>query len=83
MFDCKITKTGLSISLTFLTISKFYLRHPELIIIYNAGMKTLLRQGISEQLVYGYLVNKLKGIVEKPYIPDPFKNTTKCYKRVV
>ena len=36
--------------------SKFYHRHPELIVEYNIGLKTLLQQDISEPIFYGDLV---------------------------
>ena len=32
--------------------SKFYHRHPESIVIYNIGLKTLLQQGISEPILW-------------------------------
>ena len=40
--------------------SKFYHRHSELIVKYNIGLKTLLRQGISVPIFYGDLVYKFK-----------------------
>ena len=45
------------------TFSKFYHRHSELIVKYNIGLKSLLRQGISELIFYGDLVYKFKRIV--------------------
>ena len=45
--------------------SKFYHRHSGLIVKYNIGLKTLLLQGISDPLIYGDLVYKLKRIVRK------------------
>ena len=56
-------------------LSKFYIRHPELLVIvkYNIGLKTLLQQGISEPIFYGYLVYKFKRIVRKPNFSDQFK----------
>ena len=53
--------------------SKFYHRHSELILKYNIGLKTLLQQGISEPIFYGYLVYKFKRIVGKPNFSDQFK----------
>ena len=35
-----------------------YHRHSELIVIYNIGLKTLLKQGISDPIFYGDLVYK-------------------------
>ena len=40
--------------------SKFYRRHYELISTFNVGLKTLLRDGLSEPEFYGDLVYKLK-----------------------
>ena len=38
------------------TFSKFYHRHNELISKFNVGLKTLLREGLSESEFYGDLV---------------------------
>ena len=62
--------------------SKFYHRHPELIVKYNIGLKTLLQQGISEPIFYGDLVYKFKQIVGKPNFSDQFKKIVKRYIRV-
>ena len=62
--------------------SKFYYRHPELIVKYNIGLKTLLQQGISEPIFYGDLVYKFKRIVGKPNFSDQFKKIVKRYIRV-
>ena len=43
------------------TFSKFYCRHHELISKFNVGVKTLLREGLSEPEFYGDLVYKCKG----------------------
>ena len=48
----------------------------------NIGLKTLLQQGISEPIFYGYLVYKLKRIVEKPNFSDQFKKNVKRYIKV-
>ena len=42
------------------TFSKFYRRHYELISKFNVGLKTLLREGLSESEFYGDLVYELK-----------------------
>ena len=42
------------------TFSKFYRRHHDLVSKFNAGLKTLLRQGLSEPEFYGDLVYKFK-----------------------
>ena len=62
--------------------SKFYHRHPELIVKYNIGLKTLLQQGISEPILYGDLVYKFKQIVGKSNFSDQFKKIVKRYIRV-
>ena len=54
----------------FKAFSKFYHRHSELTVKYNIGLKTLMRQGISEPIFYGDLVYKFKRIFGKPYISD-------------
>ena len=52
---------------------KFYHRHPELIVKYKIGLKTLLQQGISEPIFYGDLVYKFNRIVVKPNLSVQFK----------
>ena len=47
------------------TFSKFYRRHYELISKLNVGLKTLLREGLSEPEFYGGLVYKFKKLKEK------------------
>ena len=61
--------------------SKFYHRHSELIVNYNIGLKTLLQQGMSELIFYGYLVYKFQRIVGKPNFSNQFKKIVKRYKR--
>ena len=57
-------------------------RHPELIVKYNIGLKTLQQQGISEPIFYGNLVYKFKRIVGKPNFSDQFRKIIKRYKKV-
>ena len=45
------------------TFSKFYRRHYELISKFNFGLKTLLREGLSEPEFYGDLVDKFKKLI--------------------
>ena len=63
-------------------LSEFYHRYSELIVKYNIGFKTLLKQCISEPLFYGDLVYKFKRIVGKPNFSDQFKKIVKRYIRV-
>ena len=44
-------------------ISKFYIQYYDLISKFQVGLKSLLRQGLSEPKFYGDLVYKLKQIV--------------------
>ena len=62
--------------------SKFYLRHSELIVKCNIGLKLFLQQGISEPTFYGFLVDKFKRIAGKPNFSDQLKKIVKCYIRV-
>ena len=55
------------------TFSKFYQTHPELIVKYNIGLKTLLQQGISEPIFYDDLDYKFKRIDGKPNFSDQLK----------
>ena len=47
------------------TFSNFYRRHHELISKLNVGLKTLLREGLSEPEFYGDLVYKFKKLKGK------------------
>ena len=55
------------------TFSKFYRRHYELVPKFNVGLKTLLRQGLSEPEFYGDLVYKFTKIVGRADFSDQFK----------
>ena len=57
-------------------------RHSELIVKHNIGLKALLQQGISEPIFYGDLVYKFKLIVGKPNFSDQFKKIVKRYVRI-
>ena len=62
--------------------SKVYHRHSELIVKHNIGLKTLLRQGISELIFYSGLVYKFKRLVGKPTFSDQFQNIIQRFKKV-
>ena len=53
-----------------------------MIVKYNICLKTLLRQGISEPVVYGDIVNKFKRIVGKSSFSDQFKKIIERYNKV-
>ena len=78
----KLLKQGYRYHKIRKAFSKFYHRHPELIVKFNIGLKTLLQQGISEPIFYGDLVYKFKRIVGKPNFSDQFKKIVKRYIRV-
>ena len=59
------------------TFSKFYRRHYELVSKFNAGLKTLLHQGLSEPEFY-----KFKKIVGRADFSDQFKKIIVRYKRI-
>ena len=77
----KLLKQGYRYHKIRKAFSKYYHRHPELIVKYNIGLKTLLQQGISEPIIYGDLVYKFKRIVGKPNFSDQFKKIVKRYIR--
>ena len=58
MFNSQTSPAGLSASLT-----KFYCRHYVLVSKFNVGLKTLLREGLSEPEFYGDLVYKFKNFI--------------------
>ena len=78
----KLLKQGYRYHKIRKAFSKFYHRHPELIVKYNIWLKTLLQQGISEPIFYGDLVYKFKRIVGNPYFSDQFKKIIKRYINV-
>ena len=57
------------------TVSKFYRRHYKLISKFNVGLKTLLREGLSEPEFYGDLVYKFKKLIVQKY-----RNTLQTYR---
>ena len=62
--------------------SKFYRRHYELVSKFKVGLKSLLRQGLSEPEFYGALVYKLRKIVSRADISDQFRKVIMRYKRI-
>ena len=60
------------------TFSKFYRRHFELISKFNVGLKTLLREGLSEPEFYGDLVSKFKKLKGK----TKFRKIITRYRRI-
>ena len=64
------------------TFSKFYRRYYDLISKFQVGLKSLLRQGLSEPDFYGDLVYKLKRIVGSNNFSAQFIKITSHYKKI-
>ena len=63
------------------TFSKFYRRHYVLISKFNVGLKTLLREGLSEPEFYGDLVDKFKKLIERNDFSFHFRKIIIRYRR--
>ena len=68
----KLLKQGYRYHKLRKTFSKFYRRYYDLISKFQVGLKSLLRQGLSEPDFYGDLVYKLKKIVGVPVYLAPW-----------
>ena len=64
------------------TFSKFYRRYYDLISKFQVGIKSLLRQGLSEPDFYGDLVYKLKKIVGSNNFSAQFIKLISHYKKI-
>ena len=64
------------------TVSKFYRRYFDLISKFQVGLKSLLRQGLSEPNFYGDLVYKLKKIVGSDCFSAQFIKVISHYKKI-
>ena len=64
------------------TFSKFYRRYYDLISKFQVGLKSLLRQGLSEPEFYGDLVYKLKKIVGSNNLSAQFIKIISHYKQI-
>ena len=64
------------------TFSKFYRRYYDLISKFQVGLKSLLRQGLSESDFYGDLVYKLKKIVGSNNFSAQFIKKVSHYKKI-
>ena len=62
--------------------SKFYRRHFELISKFNVGLKTLLREGLSEPEFYGDLVYKFMKLIGRNYFSFQFRKIITRYRRI-
>ena len=78
----KLLKRGYRYHKLRKTFSKFYRRYYDLISKFQAGLKSLLRQGLSEPDFYGDLVYKLKKIVGSNNFSAQFIKIISHYKSI-
>ena len=64
------------------TFSKFYRRHYELISKFNVGLKTLLREGLSEPEFYGDLVYKFEKLIGRNDFSFQSRKIITRYRRI-
>ena len=82
MLTQKLLKQGYRYQEHCKTFSKFYRRYYDLISKFQVGLKSLLRQGLSEPDFYGDLVYKLKKIVGSNNFSAQFIKTISTYKKL-
>ena len=78
----KLLKLGYRYHKLCKTFSKFYRRYYDLISKFQVGLKSLLRQGLSEPEFYGDLVYKLKKIVGSNNFSAQFIKIIFHYKKI-
>ena len=78
----KLLKQGYRYHKLRKTFSKFYRGYYDLISKFQVGLKSLLRQGLSEPDFYGDLVYKLKKIVGSNYFSAQFIKIISHYKKI-
>ena len=78
----KLLKQGYRYHKFLKTFSKFCQRHYNLVSKFNTGLKSFLKQGLSEPEFYGDLVYKFKKIVGQIDFSDHFRKIIIGYKRI-
>ena len=78
----KLLKQGYRYHKLCKTFSKFYRRYYDLISKFQVGLKSLLRQGLSEPDFYGDLIYKLKKIVGSNNFSAQFIKIISHYKKI-
>ena len=78
----KLLKQGYRYHKLRKTFSKFYIRYYDLISKFQVGLKSLLRQGLSEPDFYGDLVYNLKKIVGFNNFSAQFIKIISHYKKI-
>ena len=81
-FTEKLIKQGYRYHKFSKAFSKFYRRHYDLVSNLNTGLKSLLKQGLSELEFYGDLVYKLKKTVGRIDFADQLRKIIIRYKRI-
>ena len=82
ILTAKLLKQGYRYHKLRKTFSKFCRRHYDLVSKFNTGLKSLLKQGLSELEFYGDLVYKFKKIVGRTNFSDHFRKIIIRYKRI-
>ena len=78
----KLLKQGYRYHFLCKTFSKFYRRYYDLISKFKVGLKSLLRQELSEPDFYGDLVYKLKKIIDSNNFSAQFIKIISHYKKI-
>ena len=78
----KLLKQGHRYHKLLKTFSKFYRRYYDLISKFQVGLKSPLREGLSEPEFYGDLVYKMKKIVGSKKISAQFIKIISHYKKI-
>ena len=81
MLTAKLFKQGYRYHKLRKTFSKLYRRHYDQVSKFNVGLKSLLKQGLSESEFYGDLVYKFRNIVGRNDFSDQFRKIIIRYKR--
>ena len=81
MFNSQASPAGLSVSY-LKKKSKFYRRHYELISKFNVGLKTPLREGLSEPKFYVDLVYKFKKFIGRNGFYFQFRKIITRYRHI-
>ena len=82
LFTQKLPKQGYLYHKLFKIFSKFYRRYYDLISKFQVGLKSLLRQRLSEPLFYGDLIYKLKKIAGSNKFSARFIKIISHYKNI-
>ena len=82
MVTQKLLKQGYRYHKLHKTFSQFYRRYYDLISKFQVGLRSLLRQGLSETEFYGDLVYKLKKIVGSSNFSAQFIKIISHYEKI-